>query len=50
LEEYDYDLDGGFESAIALTLLDVRGHEIGEGLEMRLWRCNEGTCVLTGEH
>ena len=50
LEEYDYDLDDSFESAISLALLDVRGHEIGESLEMRLWRCNEGTCVLTGEH
>ena len=35
---------------IQLKLLDLRGHEIGEQLEMELWHCNEGTCVLTGEH
>ena len=38
------------QNPIQLKLLDLRGHEIGEQLEMELWHCNEGTCVLTGEH
>ena len=34
----------------SLKLLDLRGHEVGEGVELRLWHSSATVVVLTGEH